>query len=252
MQLTLNLLTHAEAHLSGPVFNVRAQVKAVAIGDGRLCWIIDDALSQPEHWVDWAVGQEFLPTADNAYPGKLCGVPAVLWRAQEALFNERIRNAMGGRRLVEGYGRMSLVTLPEDSLRPGQWLCHRDRVAPAAGDMLFAASVLYLFDDARLGGTSFYAPKLFGAELECLIQDTQTLDRESFLARYGVEPGYIKGSNAYFEQVGHVPAAWNRLIVYDGGQFHSGHIEHPGLLSDSPRHGRLTLNGFFACRRVAR
>jgi len=42
------------------------------------------------------------------------------------------------------------------------------------------------------------------------------------------------------------------LIFYDGGQFHSGHIDHPELLTDDARRGRLTFNGFFACRQGAR
>jgi Family of unknown function (DUF6445) len=48
-----------------------------------------------------------------------------------------------------------------------------------------------------------------------------------------------------------VPAAFNRAVFYDGGQFHSSHITQPALLSADPARGRLTLNGFFICRRAA-
>jgi len=48
-----------------------------------------------------------------------------------------------------------------------------------------------------------------------------------------------------------VPARWNRMIFYAGTIFHSGEIAHPQLLTDDPRTGRLTLNGFFTCRRSA-
>jgi hypothetical protein len=85
-----------------------------------------------------------------------------------------------------------------------------------------------------------------------LLVDAQELGNAEFGARYGVEPGYMTRSNAHFEQVAQVPAAWNRMIFYNGGAFHSAQIEHPDLLSDDPRRGRLTLNGFFACRRAAR
>ena len=57
--------------------------------------------------------------------------------------------------------------------------------------------------------------------------------------------------NAYFERIASVPAAWNRLIVYDGGLFHSADVDRPELLSADPARGRLTLNGFFSCRRNA-
>ena len=59
----------------------------------------------------------------------------------------------------------------------------------------------------------------------------------------------MTASNAYFERIATVPAAWNRLIFYDGGLFHSAHIEQPALLASDPTRGRLTLNGFFTCRR---
>jgi hypothetical protein len=39
------------------------------------------------------------------------------------------------------------------------------------------------------------------------------------------------------------------LIFYSGTVFHSGHITAPERLCDDPRRGRLTLNGFFTCRR---
>jgi hypothetical protein len=42
------------------------------------------------------------------------------------------------------------------------------------------------------------------------------------------------------------------MIYYDGGLFHSGDIGEPSQLSADPRVGRLTLNGFFTCRRNAR
>ncbi len=144
-----------------------------------------------------------------------------------------------------------MVTQPPETLAPCQWQCHRDRVATDTRQVLFAASVLYLFDDPTLGGTSFYVPRKPGAEIEKLVAHSVTLDAQQFSARYGVQAGYMVDSNDYFERVGTVPAAWNRLIVYDGGQFHSGDIGAPDALSSDPRRGRLTLNGFFTCRRRA-
>jgi len=60
------------------------------------------------------------------------------------------------------------------------------------------------------------------------------------------------GSNRYFDRVASVPARWNRLIFYDGSLLHSGDIAAPDRLSADPQLGRLTLNGFFTCRRNAR
>jgi hypothetical protein len=41
------------------------------------------------------------------------------------------------------------------------------------------------------------------------------------------------------------------LIFYDGMLFHAGDIRTPDRLSDDPAVGRLTLNGFFTCRKAA-
>jgi len=61
----------------------------------------------------------------------------------------------------------------------------------------------------------------------------------------------MRGSNPYFERVASIGAEWNRMIFYDGGQFHSADIDAAAGLPADPRIGRLTLNGFFACRRNA-
>jgi hypothetical protein len=46
-----------------------------------------------------------------------------------------------------------------------------------------------------------------------------------------------------------VPARYNRIVFYEGTLFHSGEIARPDLLTRDPRSGRLSLNGFFNCRR---
>jgi len=56
-------------------------------------------------------------------------------------------------------------------------------------------------------------------------------------------------ANEYFGRIGSISAKWNRLIFYDGRVLHSGDITAPDLLSKDPVAGRLTLNGFFTCRR---
>lgn len=100
-----------------------------------------------------------------------------------------------------------------------------------------AASVLYLFGDAALGGTSFYVPRRPMDEIARLVHDSRTMGVEAFSARHGLRAGYMSGSNAYFELVLTVPARWNRLIFYDGGVFHCGQIAAPEKLSADPRSG---------------
>jgi hypothetical protein len=233
----------------GRFFNPAPRVEVVDVGEGQVCVVVDDALIDPDALVDWVDAHNFEPAAANAYPGLLMDVVPVLEQSLDGFFSQHVRARLGARRTLGMYARFSLVTLAPAALRPGQWQCHRDRVAVAPA--LCAASVLYLFHDARLGGTSFYRPRGTPAQIEQMLADAQTLGAAEFSARYGVNPGYMTASNGHFEQTGHVPAAWNRLIFYDGGQFHSGQMDHPELLSDDARRGRLTLNGFFACRRGA-
>lgn len=245
----MSLPLHAPVGHAGCFFNPAPRVDEVVVGPGQRCLVIDDALIDPAGLVDWVDRHRFESAEGNAYPGQLMEAVSVLEQSLDGFFTQHVRPRLGARRTLGMYARFSLATLAPDALQPGQWQCHRDRVAVAPA--LCAASVLYLFHDVRLGGTSFYRPRGTAAQLERMLHDAQALDAASFSARYGVHPGYMTGSNDHFEQTGHVPAAWNRLIFYDGGQFHSGHITHPELLSDDAHRGRLTFNGFFACRRGA-
>ena len=177
-------------------------------------------------------------------------MPAAIEAALQDFFNRHMRAFFDARRLQKMHCRLSMVTLPPAALRPYQWLCHTDRSGLDPSQSI-QASVLYLFKDPHLGGTSFYAPKHSREETARLFADTTTLSNDEFSARYDIRPGYMRESNAYFERVGGVPARWNRLIFYDGSFLHSGDIPLPERLSDDPSLGRLTFNGFFVSRRHA-
>jgi hypothetical protein len=148
------------------------------------------------------------------------------------------------------HSRLALVTVPPHLLTVRQALCHRDNVGIGSRHSI-QASVLYLFKDAGMGGTSFYQPTVPEREVALLFHDASTLTGEAFTRKHALEPGYMIDSNRYFEKVASVPAKWNRLIFYDGSLLHSGDIRTPERLSADPAVGRLTLNGFFTCRRRA-
>lgn len=111
------------------------------------------------------------------------------------------------------------------------------------------ASVLYLFRDPELGGTGFYVPKRSSADTGRLFADARLDSPSVFATKYGLSPGYMHEGNAWFRRIGGIAAKWNRLIIYDGGMLHASDIAAPDRLSADPRSGRLTLNGFFTCRR---
>lgn len=237
---------------AGQFFNPAARVATVPIDANESCIVLDDALANPEGLAAWAASQSFRSPGGVAYPGLILDAPAQVTTTVAAYFAERARARLGGRRTVSVTVRLSLVTVAPADLRPVQWQCHRDRLGPATPDVRLAAMVAYLFRDPEFGGTSFYTPRQSEEETQRMISDAGQMEAGDFSARYGLEAGYLCGSNRYFERVAQVPAAWNRMLFYNGDLFHSGDIGTPARLSADARAGRLTLNGFFACRPALR
>lgn len=236
---------------AGRFFNPTPAISTLALPGGHAVVVIDDMLLDPAGLVAWAREQPFQPPDGFPYPGVVSGAPQHLSDRFADHFAQHARTRLGARRTLAHDVRLSMVTTPPAQLDPRQWQCHRDRVSmdPAT---LYVASVLYLFHDPALGGTSFYVPRQSLAATDRIIIDSQKLAADQFSARYGLVPGYMDGSNAYFECVARVPPAWNRMILYDAGFFHSGDIGRPDLLTSDPATGRLTMNCFFSCRRQAR
>jgi hypothetical protein len=232
------------------MFNPNPHVTTLRFTDHHVCHLIDDALLDPEGLVRYSSehAHEFRPLEQKGYPGICLPPPSVLTQTSEAFFARHARALFDARRILRMHCRLSLVTTPEDALLPYQMLCHRDGVTIAPRESI-QASVLYLFRDQSLGGTSFYVPARAPDEIARLFADSRSLGTQEFTARYGIEPKYMNASNAYFTLIGTVSAKWNRLILYDGSMLHSGHIPLPGNLSSDPKQGRLTLNGFYTCRR---
>ncbi|HVI57482.1 MAG TPA: DUF6445 family protein [Luteimonas sp.] len=230
------------------MFNPRPEIQVLPIAPGQACYVVDDALLDPERLRLEAIAQRgrFAMAPHNAYPGLELRMPEAFSQRLDDFFRLHVRARLGMRRTLRMYSRLALATLRPDELQPRQCICHRDRLGFAPGQRV-AASVLYLFDDPALGGTSFYRPLLPPAEMAPLFEDAGTLGAEAFCAKHGVARGYMAGGNDWFEPLLSVPAKWNRLIFYDGALFHSGDIHHPERLDPDPARGRLTLNGFFTC-----
>lgn len=231
-------------------FNPAPRVERVALTQDQACYVIDDALRDPQRLVEFAVAGRaaFRRADDNAYPGLLLAAHDAIVTALGEFFNTHVRRLFDARRLLDMHARLALVTLQPAELGARQQLCHSDSVG-IEPDHSIQASVLYLFRDASLGGTSFFVPNQSQAQTARLFHDASHLPREEFARRYGMPPGYMRDSNHWFRRVASVPAKWNRLIFYDGAMLHSGDIDAPEKLDADPARGRLTLNGFFSCRR---
>lgn len=233
------------------MFNPHPRVQVVPITPRHACYVIDDALLEPERWVEYALAHrsEFLDKPGNAFPGPELSLEPAGVACFADFFARHARRPLGGRRTLRSLARLSLTTRSPDELRPWQWFCHVDRKGVPPGHMA-AACVLYLFEDERLGGTSFYMPKRPAAQIAALMEASASMPPAQFSAQFGIAPGYMTASNAWFEQVCSIPPRWNRMIFYTGTVLHSGDIRHPELLTDDPRRGRLAINGFFTCSRT--
>jgi hypothetical protein len=237
-----------------PRFNPQAWLRLLPFAGGASCLVLDEALLDPGALRDFAIAQRarFEPAPFNAYPGIEMPMPSSVSAAVEDYFNREVRARLGGRRTLRMNTRLAMVTMPPEQLEPRQRICHRDSawVDPAH---TIAASVLYLFDDPALGGTAFFRPRREAAATERLVHDSSTLPRAAFDAKYPeIAQDYLQDSNAWFERIGRVDAAFNRMVFYDGRLFHSGEVGPPPARSGDPATGRLTLNGFFTCSRPLR
>lgn len=231
------------------MFNPDALIRRAEIGDGRYCIVVDNVLLEPRTLVAEAVARRamFAKAPVNCYPGMEQALPAEFNAQLEAFFTRHLLAAFGATQTLGMATRMSMVTLRPEELMPQQRICHRDARECPPGEGA-AASVLYLFEDARMGGTSFYRPLRHPEEIDFLLHQARLLDNASFSKVLGAGPCYYNGDGRYFEKICTIPAAWNRAIFYDATTFHSGQIDAPELLDADPARGRLTINAFVRYR----
>lgn len=234
------------------MFNPRPHIERVPLGGAAAVWVVDDVLVEPESLCELAVRHRarFQAAPFNAYPGLEWPMRPDVSQPLLDFFTLHLRGRLGARRTLSMHSRLSLATLQASELQPLQRLCHRDRFGVADGE-LAAACTLYLFKDAALGGTAFYTPLQPLAQTNALMQKWHAMDNDQLTHALHQAPGYIAASNGYFELTAVIPPAFNRAVFHDGNVFHSSHITRPECLSPDPAQGRLTLNGFFVCRRTA-
>lgn len=232
------------------MFNPRPRIEAFAITPQQTCWVVDDALLEPARLLALATAERsrFDDSPRNAYPGPELGLPEPFVQAFEHWFSLHLRERFGLRRVQRATARLSLTTRAPGALQPRQSICHVDALQMQPGQRI-VATVLYLFADPALGGTSFYMPRRPLEDIAALLRDSASMSAAEFQARHGIAPGYMVDSNDWFQRVATVPARFNRLVAYSGTMFHSGDIRRPDLLTADPRSGRLCVNGFFVCSR---
>ena len=171
------------------MFNPRPRIDVLPIDGTHACYVIDDALLQPERLVEYARAnrERFEMAPYNAYPGLELRMPDDFSARLDDFFRLHVRARLGARRTQRMYSRLSMATLAPEQLQPPQWICHRDRMIFAANQCI-AASVLYLFHDVSLGGTAFFVAKKPAHTIDLLIHESGALAADDFASKYGVEP----------------------------------------------------------------
>jgi hypothetical protein len=137
----------------------------------------------------------------------------------------------------------SLVTLKPHELHPVQKAPHFD-----SPDQDIYALLHYLRVPPG-SGTAFYRHRATGIERitnENLPHFLAAATRE--MQTVAARPGYIHGSDQFYEQIGSVEGVPDRLILYHGSLLHSGIIPEGMSFSADPKEGRLTANFFLKGR----
>jgi uncharacterized protein DUF6445 len=231
--------------------NPEASLRREQISENGFCIVVDDFLKDPDMLVEFASQHP----RDFSHPN--IGYPGVQLRVNDDAMKDIFRFVRSRMSKLYGFMRsrlgirslLSMVTLPPDELHFMQRICHIDP-NPDPGRAKYAA-LLYLFNDERLGGTSFYRwrnEELVWKAVDLLRRDAgkgEELLKQHFKT-FREPPRYMTESNEIAELLYTVPPRFNRFVFYSGDVPHTGAITAPELLSADPRKGRLTLNLFFS------
>jgi len=231
--------------------NPQVSIRREQITDEDFCVIVDDFLENPQLLVEFAAENR----ADFSHPN--IGYPGVQLRIHDNAMKDIFRFVRSRMSKLYGFMRgrigirtlLSMVTSPSDALSFSQRICHIDP-NPDPGREKYAALV-YLFEDERLGGTSFFRwrnEEIVWKGVELLRSNRS--EGEEYMKQhfrtFREPPKYMTETNEIAELLYTASPRFNRFVFYSGDLPHSGAITAPELLSDDVRRGRLTLNLFFS------
>jgi len=231
------------------LINPDLEIQVSKVTGNHLCAVIDDFLLNPHEAVAFACANAWkFIMLERAYPGIVLPVENVMLADMNRFIQREMSRIFpfcrGG---IEFHTQYSLATLQPEDFTWVQRLCHSDpRLEPGRANY---AALLYLFDDPDMGGTAFYRWKNpeFWQEMTALQRDDPDAGLDVLMEKFRMfrdPPCYMTETNEAAELLDVVQAKFNRLVFYSGDIPHSAFIENPGLLSDDPAEGRLTLNCF--------
>lgn len=224
------------------IINPEATVRLLHIGEEREpLLLIDNVLAHPEEAVALAAeGVQYGP-AGAAYPGLRAALPAAYNLRLHAALEGFIEQVFGISREQQMVltSSFSMVTEPANRLKHNQRVPHVDQ----HGEHNLA--LVHYLCDASFGGTAFFRHRSTG--FQSVREDrkqhyAQTLNRE--MNSQLLPTRFPDATHPLFEQVGHVEAAFNRLVLYRACILHSPAIAPDAHFSSDPRQGRLTITAF--------
>jgi hypothetical protein len=226
--------------MAGFDVNPHRRVEVTHAGRDHLPVVVIDSFSlDPAALVAGAARAAFID-AGSIYPGIRAPAP---WGYVEALLaatTSLIEATFGAPAPAElDLCAFSMVTTPPASLRAIQRIPHFD--GPDDERIAF----LHYLCGSHQGGTSFYRHR--ATDLEQVTRHRAEGYRATVAAELKTESmaqAYVVDDTRFFERIHTVEAAFNRLIIYKGNALHSGDISGRTMLSEDPRVGRLTVNGF--------
>ena len=200
---------------------------------------IDGFSSDPSMLVTLAAEAAFIDVGSR-YPGVRAPAPQEYVESLLAATAPIIESAFGSPPASDlELCAFSMVTTPRSELRPIQRIPHFD--GPDPGRIAF----IHYLCAPHQGGTAFYRHRSTGLALVCAARAEEYRTRVVEELRADAPPqDYVLDDTSYFERIHSVDAVFNRLIIYKGCALHSGDVGERTVLSEDPRRGRLTINGF--------
>ncbi|TPG41270.1 hypothetical protein EAH79_09280 [Sphingomonas koreensis] len=206
-----------------------------------LC-VFEEFATDPEKLRYVAAASVFEPGRHH-YPGIRAAVPPDYLASRLPEIGEAITQAFGltGEIAVID-ASFSIVTRAPQHLTLPQRLPHCDAFAPNRIALIHYLSL----DDGD--GTAFFRHRSTGFETVCEERRSIYFGQLEAELRRGAqpEPAYIAGDTGLFERIWLAEARFNRALLYQSWNLHSGAIAPSAALSPDPAKGRLTVTAFLS------
>jgi hypothetical protein len=222
------------------------RVERLSIGrEGHPVLVLDGLLTGAQSLVDFAADTATLApvkAAANFYPGVRAPAPPGYVQALITALRPHLVETFGAPPDGKAHVTcaLSMAVLPADQASLAQRLPHIDTTAPNQ------LAILHYLCGPKHGGTAFYRHRATGFEAIDPARGPAYLAalRPEMAAATGDDGGYVRASNALFEQTAVVAPAFNRIVVYASNLLHAGMLPDRPASAD-PSLGRLTANTFF-------